>query len=133
MYGTRDAASKWERDWQGHLASWGYELGTQSKQLVPQQEKENFRFDTRRRFCGDRNEGSPLELKKQLESLYPIKARTIGAGSTKSIKALNRRRCWAETGILYQYDPRHVDVLVESLELETGNTVQTLVTKDVKD
>ena len=57
MYGTRDAASKWERDWQGHLASWGYELGTQSKQLVPQHEKENFRFDTRRRFCGDRNEG----------------------------------------------------------------------------
>ena len=27
---------------------------------VPQQEKENFRFDTRRRFCGDRNEGESV-------------------------------------------------------------------------
>ena len=26
MYGTRDAASNWERDWQGHLENWGFEL-----------------------------------------------------------------------------------------------------------
>ena len=24
MYGTRDAASNWERDWQGHLENWCY-------------------------------------------------------------------------------------------------------------
>ena len=33
--------------------------------------------------------GSLLDLKRQLESVYPIKASIIGAGSTKSIKALN--------------------------------------------
>ena len=43
---------------------------------------------------------SLLELKKQLESVYPIQASVIGAGSTKSIKAMNRRICWRETGIL---------------------------------
>ena len=26
MYATRDAASNWERDWQGHLKNWGYKL-----------------------------------------------------------------------------------------------------------
>ena len=57
-YGSRDA-SNWERDVKGHLESWGYELGRSSRN-VPQQEKENFRFDTRRRFCGDRNEGESV-------------------------------------------------------------------------
>ena len=68
-----------------------------------------------------------------LESVYPIKASVIGAGSTRSINALNRRICWGGTGILKQHDPRHVDVLVESLGLESGNTVQTPYFDDVKD
>ena len=75
---------------------------------------------------------SLLELKK-LESVCPIKARIIGAGSTKSIEALNRRICWGETGILYQHDPRHVDVLVERLGLENGYTVQAPLIDDVID
>ena len=43
---------------------------------------------------------SLLELNKQLESVCPIKTSIIGAGSAKSIKSLNRRKCWGETGIL---------------------------------
>ena len=76
---------------------------------------------------------SLLEVKKQLESVYPIKASMVGASSTKSIKALNRRICWGETGILYQHDPRHVDVLVESLGLESGHTVQIPILDNVID
>ena len=49
--------------------------------------------------------GSLLQLKRQLESVYPIKASIIGAGSEKSIKA-----------------PRHVDVLVESLWEHSANS-----------
>ena len=33
MYGTRDAASNWKRDWQEHVRSWGFELGLSSKNL----------------------------------------------------------------------------------------------------
>ena len=71
--------------------------------------------------------------RSSLESVYPIKASIIGSGSAKSIKALSRRTCWGETALLYQHDPRHVDVLVESLERENGNTMQTLTVDDVKD
>ena len=46
MNGTRDAASNWERCWQGHLENWGYGLGVQFEKPVPQQEKENLGFDT---------------------------------------------------------------------------------------
>ena len=40
MYGTRDAASNWERDWQGHLENRGLRAGAQFKELVPQQEND---------------------------------------------------------------------------------------------
>ena len=65
--------------------------------------------------------------------MYPINASIIGAGSTRSMQALNRRICLEETGISYQHDSRHVDILVESLGLENGNTVQTPMIDDVKD
>ena len=35
--------------------------------------------------------------------------------------------------MLYQHEDRHVDVLVESLGLENGNTMQTPIIDDVKD
>ena len=76
---------------------------------------------------------SLLELKKQLESVCPIKASIIGAGSAKSIKALSRRICWGETGILHQHDPQHTGFLIESLGLENRNTVQTRKVDDVND
>ena len=34
-------------------------------------------------------------------------------------------------GIVYQHDPRHVDVLVKDLGLEHGNLLQTPATPDV--
>ena len=33
MYGTRDAASNWERDWQEHVRNRGLQLGLSSKNL----------------------------------------------------------------------------------------------------
>ena len=39
MYDTRDAASNWERDWQGHLENWGYELEHSPRNLFRKQEK----------------------------------------------------------------------------------------------
>ena len=57
MYGTRDAASNWARDWHGHVESLVNELERSSRNLFHNKKQENFRFDTRRRFCGDRNEG----------------------------------------------------------------------------
>ena len=104
------------------------------RSLFRNTKKENLGFHTRRRlFLVTGSKGSPLELKKQLASIYPITESIIGTGSAKSIKALNRRTFWRETGILQQHDPRHVDVIVESLGLENGNTVQTRIIDDAID
>ena len=72
------------------------------------------------------------ELKKQLECVCVSNQSEHLWGrfgkEHQSAESENR-----ETGILYQHDPRHVDVLVESLGLENGNTVQTPIVDDVKD
>ena len=44
MYGTRDAASNWERDWQEHVRNWGFQS---SKNRVPPQRGLSVGFDTR--------------------------------------------------------------------------------------
>ena len=66
-----------------------------------------------------------MEVERKMTSVYPIKAKVISYRSSKSIKTLNRRLHWEERGIMYQHDPRHVDVLVKDLGLEHGNSVQT--------
>ena len=122
MYGTRDAASNWERDWQGHLEHWSHVLGRRARSL--------FHGDD---FTVAGSKESLLELRKQLEERVSNQSEHHRAGSAKSIKALSRRICWGETGILYQHDPRHVDFLIDSLGLENRNTVQTRKVDDVND
>ena len=60
MNGTRDSASNWGRDWQGHLESWGYELVRSSRNLFPNKKHKTLRFDTRRRLRRDRIEGESV-------------------------------------------------------------------------
>ena len=71
-----------------------------------------------------------VEVERKMTSVYPIKAKVISYGSSKSIKTLNRRLHWEEKGIVYQHDPRHVDALVKDLGLEHGNYVQTPTAPD---
>ena len=71
-----------------------------------------------------------IEIERKMTNVYPIKAKIISYGSSKSIKTLNRRLHWGERGIIYQHDPRHVDVLVKDLGLEHGNSVQAPAAPD---
>ena len=93
MYGTRDAASNWDRGWQRHLENWGYELVRSSRNLFHNKKMKTSGLTHGDDFVVTGTKVSLLELKKQLESVHPIKASIIGAGWTKSIKALNRRMC----------------------------------------
>ena len=48
MYGTRDAASNWERDWQENVKNWGFQLGLSSMNLFHHGRNRVFWDDTRR-------------------------------------------------------------------------------------
>ena len=86
VYGTRDAATVWERDWQGHLASWGYELGRSARNLFHNKKRKTLGLTHGDEFCVTVTKWSLLELKKQLESVYPIKASIIGEAQQRVSK-----------------------------------------------
>ena len=65
-----------------------------------------------------------------LEALKDIISTAASHSPEVSLMHVVVASCGYELGLkklvpLYQHDPRHVDVLVESLGLENGNTVQT--------
>ena len=72
-----------------------------------------------------------MEFERKMTSVYPIKAKVIGCGSSKSTKTLNGRLHWGKRGIVNQHDPGDVHVLVKDLGLEHGNSVQTPAAPDV--
>ena len=106
----------------------GPRAGAQCKKSVSQQEG----FTPGDDFVVAGSKESLLELKKQLESVYPIKASIIGVGFSKEYRGVEPPE-YAGTGILYQHDPRHVDFLFESLGFENRNTVQNRKVDDVND
>ena len=133
MSGTRDTASNWERDWQEHVKNWGFQLGLSSKKLFHHKEKRASGLTHGDNFVLTRPTKKLMEPERKMTSVYPIKAKIIGHGSPKSIKKLNKRLHWGKRGIVYQHDPRHVDVLVKDLGLQHDNSVQTPATPDVTD
>ena len=131
MYGTRDAASNWERDWQEHVKKWGFQLVLSSKNLFHHKENRVSGLTHGDDFVLTGPTKRLTEFENEMTSVYPIKAKIISLGSPKSIKTLNRRLHWGKEGIVYQHDPRHIDVLVKDLGLENGNSVQTPATPEV--
>ena len=107
--------------------------GAQFKKLVPQQAKENLGFDTRRRFCGDRIEGESVGAQEAAGERVPNQSKHHRGKFCKEFQSAELENTLESDRILYQHDPRHVGVLVESLGLENGNTVQTPIVDDAKD
>ena len=120
MYGTRDAASNWERDWQEDVKNCGFPHGPNSKDLFHHRESRVSGLTHVDDFVLTGPTKKLMEIERKMTSVYPIKGKIISYGSPKSIKTLNRRLHWGKRGIVYQDDPRHVDLLVKDLGIEHG-------------
>ena len=103
--------------------------GAQFKKLVSQPEQDNFGFDTRRRFCGDRNEGESAGAQEAAGESAPNQLELHRGRFCKEYQCTESENALVETGIVHQHDHRHVYVPVESLGLENGNTVHTTTSK----
>ena len=71
-------------------------------------------------------------LKQQIERKYELKTQVLGPGKEdfQEVKVLNRILRWANSGVTYEADPRHAELIIKDLSLEKAKSVTTPGTKE---
>ena len=134
MYGTQDATSNWEFKSATHLMENGFLRGKSSPCVFW-----NPHTGVRCVVHGDdfTFAGKDEELEKcttMMNTEYDIKVRAkLGPDKTddKEVTILNRCVSWTKNGIIYEADPRHVEILVNELGLHEAKPSSTPGTKMV--
>ena len=125
LYGTRDAAKGWQEELSRQLEAIGFVRGTGHPSVF---------WHPVRKICtivhGDDYVSSALPadlewLKLELEKSYEIKTQKLGMskGWDREGKVLNRIVSCDETGWSIEADPRHAELVVEQLGIETARAV----------
>lgn len=71
-------------------------------------------------------------MKKQWEKKNELKIHVWGPEEKdeKQVTVLNRILTWTDTGVSYEADPRHAEIVIKHLGLENGKGVTTSGTKE---
>ena len=133
MYGTRDAAQNWEKDYIEFMETAGFRRGRASPCVFWHKEK-----GVRVVVHGDDFtvlgfQGSLDWFRQRIQERYEVEFRgRIGPGAQddKSTRLLNRVLEWTEEGIRYEPDQQHADIIVKELGLESSK--KTVFTAGVK-
>ena len=133
MYGTRDAAQHWFEEYSSQLCSVGFRQGRATPCVFYHPERR-----IRTMVHGDDyvSTGMPKDVEwmnLQFESKYTVKTQLLGPGpnEVKQVKILNRIITWdGKQGIIYEADPRHVEIVVDQLQLDDAKLVTTPGTKE---
>ena len=128
MHGTRDVAQNWYQEYSDQLIQIGFHQGKASLRVFLHPGK-----GVRTYVHGDDyvSTGKPECLKwmrAQLDKNYAVKTQTLGPGeeNERQRKILNRIVTWDDTeGITYEADPRHVEITLRQLKLESAKAVTT--------
>ena len=133
VYGTRDAAQNWYQEYSGQLVKNGFEQGKASPCIFYHWERSIGIY-----VHGDDylSIGKPEHLewmRVQFEAKYIIKTQISGPGEihTKQVKISNRIVTWDNTkGILYEADPRHIEIILKQLLLNEPKPVSSPGTRE---
>ena len=125
MYGTRDAASKWERRYTQVLKAAGFKQGAASgcafyhykRRLSLSVHGDDFTIAGR--------EGDLEWLRCLMAKEFKIKASILG-GDVNTLKILNRTLRWLHGGIGYEIDPKHINLLVRTMKLDGAKGLMSL-------
>eukprot|EP00973_Karenia_brevis_P036614 5046527-Karenia_brevis.AAC.1 len=129
LYGTRDAAQNWSREYTGTLNKLGFIAGKaspcnfchKSRDMVMTVHGDDFTISA---------PADDLEwLRRELAKEYSIKSELLGPGKhdKKQIRVLNRVIAWKPWGIEYEADQRHTDIIVKQLGLQKAKAVTSPV------
>ena len=132
MYGTRDAAAAWEREWTRTLNSIGFESGVSNPALLHCEKLDASMVVHGDDFITLGDSEALREVERAMSDHYTIKVRAVlGAkcDDAKEVRILNRYVRWNSKGgqnwIEYEPDLRHAELIIKSLKLESAKGVTT--------
>ena len=133
VYGTRDAGAIWEDTYRAALEDMGFISGAGSPCCFWHEAK-NISVVVHGDDFTAMGLNDDLDwYEKTLAENFELKIRgRLGEGCTgpQQIRILNRIVTLNASGLQYEADPRHVDLLVKSMGLQTSNAVATPGQKD---
>ena len=120
LYGMRQAAGAWERDYSEKLAEIGFAKGIAAPTVFYWEERgvrcvvhgDDFTFSGKR--------ADLLWIKSKMEESYELNMRAMlgdDFGGDQEITILNRRISWKEGRLHYEADTKHVDDIFKHLNL----------------
>jgi len=134
LYGMRPAAGAWEDDYSDKLVAMGFVKGeaVPTAFFRPRDEVRCVVHGDDFTFSGEAD--SLKEVAKEMKEVYELKVRAIlgdEPGDDRAVTILNRRIEWAEEGIRYEADPRHVEELTKFFGLkEDSNGLDVPIVKE---
>ena len=131
MYGTRDAASNWERDCREHVMNWGISTWTQLEQSVSPQRNSSIGFDTRGRFRAHRADKETDGVRKENDKCLSHQSEDHQVWIAEEHQhAVQEVALGKASELFISMIPDTLD-FAKDFGLEHGNSVQTLATRGV--
>ena len=134
MYGTRDAALNWSKEYADTLKSAGFVQGRSNPCLF-----RNHKLDVSIMVHGDDfiavgTEANLKETRAALENKYKIKVEVLGdkKDQTGELRILNKVVRLTDVGVELEADPRHVELTVRDLGLEQAKASSVPGAKESK-
>ena len=127
LYGTRDAAQNWSAEYTATLRSWGFIVGRSSPCNFIHRDRDINMTVHGDDFAVTASSSQLKWLKEKMGSKYDIKMDVLGPeeGQEREVKILSRVIRWTNTGLEYEADQRHADLLIKEMKLENAKEVVT--------
>ena len=115
LYGTRDAAQNWSKEYTGFLEKVGFEKGKASPCNFVHKDKELFLSVHGDDFTATGPKKQIDWLLQMFQNRYEIKSNIIGYAKElqKEARILNRTIRFTQEGVQYEADRRHADIIIK--------------------
>ena len=134
LYGTRDAAKNWAVECEKTLGEIGFEKGISQPGLYRHEKRDMALLIHGDDFMIEGRAEDLQWVKSEISKRYDIKAKVIGLeeGEHPEAMILNRVVRRVESGYEMEADPRHAEIVVKALGLESGKGQGAPGIKDTK-
>ena len=132
LYGTRDAAMNWAKKFTTVLEEHGFITGSASPCNFFHPERKISTTVHGDDFTSAGTEKDLQWMDRMLKAEFEIETKFLGPAShhAQQVRILNRVIEWGITGITYEADQRHAEIIVKELNLEGSKATATPGTRD---